>query len=50
MKNPLSLENYQGLSETAQLLRNEKGANRLLDSVEQLRAGKGTIRELIDDN
>ncbi|MFZ2725128.1 MAG: type II toxin-antitoxin system Phd/YefM family antitoxin [Methylococcaceae bacterium] len=46
----MSLEDYQGLSETAYLLRNEKGAKRLLNSVEKLRAGKGTIRELIDDN
>jgi hypothetical protein len=35
------------LDETAYLLRNATGAQRLLESVEELRAGQGTVRELI---
>jgi PHD/YefM family antitoxin component YafN of YafNO toxin-antitoxin module len=34
--------------ETTYLLRNPAGAQRLLESVEELRAGQGTVRELIN--
>jgi antitoxin YefM len=42
----LSLEDYQALEETAFLLRTPANATRLLASIEQLNAGKGTIRDL----
>ena len=35
----ISLEDYQSLEETAYLLRNTTGAQRLLESVEELRNG-----------
>lgn len=35
----ISLEDYQALAETAYLLRSPANARRLLDAVEQLRAG-----------
>lgn len=35
----MSLDDYQSLEETAYLLRNATGAQRLLESVEELRAG-----------
>jgi len=44
----LSLEDYQALEETTYLLRNPRGAKRLLDSVEELRAGGGQGKELIE--
>ena len=46
----MSLEDYQSLEETAYLLRNSTGAQRLLESVAELRAGKGVARELINDD
>lgn len=46
----MSLEDYQSLEETSYLLRNPTGAHRLLEAVEELRAGKGDIRELINDD
>lgn len=42
----LSLDDYHAFEETAYLLRNPQGAKRLLDSVEELRAGGGQVREL----
>jgi len=42
----LSLEDYEALCETNYLLRTPKNAKRLLDSVEELSAGKGLEREL----
>ena len=42
----LSLEDFQALEETAYLLRNPANAKRLLAATEQLRAGKGSAREL----
>ncbi len=42
----LSLDDYHAFEETAYLLRNPDGARRLLDSVEELRAGGGQVREL----
>jgi antitoxin YefM len=44
----MSLDDYNSLEETAYLLRDPKRARRLMDSVERLRAGAGTVRELID--
>jgi antitoxin YefM len=44
----LSLEDYQALEETAYLLRSPANASRLLASVAQLAAGKGTPRELVE--
>ncbi len=44
----LSLDDYQAFEETAYLLRNQQGARRLLDSVEELRAGGGQVRELME--
>lgn len=42
----LSLEDYQALEETAALLRSPANAKRLLAAVAQLKAGKGSEREL----
>ncbi len=44
----LSLEDYQGLEETAYLHLCPKNAKRLLDSVIELEAGKGEEKELIE--
>ncbi|POZ51586.1 type II toxin-antitoxin system Phd/YefM family antitoxin [Methylovulum psychrotolerans] len=44
----ISLEDYQALEETAYLLKNPKNAQRLLDSINQLESGGGTIRELLE--
>jgi antitoxin YefM len=46
----MSLEDYESFEETAYLLRNSTGAKRLLESVEELRTGKGLIRELLNDD
>lgn len=45
----MSLDDYQALEETAYVLRTQKGAKRLLDSVERLRAGQGEVHQLIAD-
>jgi len=42
----MSLEDYQALEETAYLLRSPKNARRLLESLAELEAGKGTERTL----
>ena len=44
----LSLEDYHAFEETAYLLRNTQGAKRLLESVEELRAGGVQVRELME--
>jgi len=44
----MSLEDYEALEETAYLLRSPKNARRLLESIAELEAGKGTERELTD--
>lgn len=44
----LSLEDYQAMEETAYLLRSPANARRLLESIAELEAGKGTGRELIE--
>ena len=46
----MSLEDYESFGETAYLLRNTTGAKRLIDSVEELRLGKGIVRELLNDD
>ena len=44
----LSLEDYKALEETVYLLRSPANARRLLSSIAQLNAGKGTPRELAE--
>lgn len=44
----MSLDDYQSLEETAYLLRSPVGASRLLEAVEELRHGGGSIQELSD--
>ncbi len=43
----LSLDDYRALEETAYLLRSPANARRLLASVAELEAGRGTRRELL---
>ncbi len=43
----ISLEDYESLTETTYLLQSPKNAKRLLESIEELAAGKGKQRELI---
>lgn len=43
----MSLDDYHALEETAYLLRNSKGAQRLMDSVQELKNGGGELRALI---
>lgn len=45
----ISLEDYSALEETAYLLRSPTNAKRLLSAIEQLNAGLGTPRDLIED-
>lgn len=42
----LSLEDYNSLDETAYLLRSPANAQRLLESIAQLKAGNGVERQL----
>jgi antitoxin YefM len=44
----ISLEDYQALEETAYLLRSPKNARRLLESMAELEAGRGTEWELLE--
>ena len=44
----MSLEDFEALEETAYLLRSPKNARRLLESVAELEAGKGSEKELVD--
>lgn len=44
----ISLEDYQAMEETAYLLRAPANARRLLESIAELEAGKGSERELIE--
>jgi antitoxin YefM len=41
----ISLEDYEALEETAYLLRSPKNARRLLESIAELEAGGGMVRE-----
>lgn len=45
----MSLEDYESLEETAYLLRSPANARRLLEAMKGLEAGKGVVRELIDE-
>ncbi len=42
----LSLEDFHALEETVYLLRSPKNASRLLESIAELKAGKGLEKEL----
>ena len=44
----MSLEDYESLAETAYLMQNPKNAKRLMESIEELEAGKGKQRELVE--
>lgn len=44
----MSLEDFQALEETAYLLRSPKNTRRLLDSITELIAGKGSEKELAE--
>ena len=42
----MSLEDYESLEETSYLLRSPRNAKRLMEAVDQLRAGQGKEREI----
>jgi antitoxin YefM len=44
----ISLDDYNAFEETAYLMRSPANATRLLDSIAELEAGKGTERELLE--
>ena len=44
----MSLEDFQALEETAYLLRSPENARRLIESIAELQAGKGSEKELAD--
>ena len=44
----LPLDEYQGLKETAYLLKNPQNARRLLESIAEFDADRATSRQLID--
>ncbi len=44
----MSLEDYESLTETAYLMQSPKNAKRLIDSIEELKAGQGKERELLE--
>jgi antitoxin YefM len=44
----MSLDDYRALEETAYLLRSPANAARLMRSIEEINAGKATVRELIE--
>jgi antitoxin YefM len=44
----LSLEDYHSLEETAYLLRSSKNAARLVQSIEEIEAGKAKERQLLE--
>lgn len=43
----VSLADYESLRETAYLMRSPANARRLLDAMEELEAGRGTPRDLV---
>lgn len=45
----MSLDDFNALEETAYLLRSPVNAQRLIESVTQLRSGGGQVRELASD-
>jgi len=44
----MSLDDYEAMNETAYLLRSPKNAKRLMRSIEDLEAGKGTEQDLAE--
>jgi len=44
----ISLDDYEALSETAYLLQSPRNARRLMESIDEFEAGKGTERELVE--
>ncbi|MCF7863822.1 MAG: type II toxin-antitoxin system prevent-host-death family antitoxin [Kiritimatiellales bacterium] len=44
----ISLDDYEAMEETAYLLRSPKNAQRLLESIRELEAGNGMVKELIE--
>lgn len=46
----MSLDDYHALEETAYLLRNPKGAKRLMEAVEEIRNGGGEVKALASDD
>jgi antitoxin YefM len=44
----MSLDDYESLQETSYLLRSPKNAQRLLESIKELKQGKGKERKLIE--
>ena len=44
----MSLEDFESLTETAYLMQSPKNAKRLINSIEELKIGKGEERELIE--
>ena len=42
----MSLEDYEGLQETAYLSRSPKNTRRLLESIKQLESNKGKVRKI----
>ena len=44
----MSLEDYESLTETAYLMQSPKNAKRLINSIEELNAGKGQEREMLE--
>ncbi|MES3040318.1 MAG: type II toxin-antitoxin system prevent-host-death family antitoxin [Pseudomonadota bacterium] len=44
----MSLDDFKALEETSYLLRSPKNARRLLDSIAELNAGRGTERSLAE--
>lgn len=45
----ISLADYESMEETLYLLGSAKNAERLLSSIEQIKAGKAVIREIMGD-
>ena len=44
----MSLEDYESLTETAYLMQSPENAKRLINSIEELKAGNGKERELLE--
>lgn len=44
----MSLEDFQALEETAYLLRSPKNTRRLIDSITELKSGKGSEKKLAE--
>ena len=44
----MSLEDYESLTETSYLLRSPKNARRLLNSIKELKEGRGRERSLLE--